>query len=93
LRVLMAQGSVRELDFGVGVSHYEIAKEAHYHFICRACGHVEDAEMPVNNRLTAMVQRSARSVSFRVEDHRLDFIGVCQACQRAERRTNNQATH
>ncbi len=93
LRVLIAQGSIRELDFGGGFSHFEVAKDAHYHFICRVCGQVEDAEAPVNQRLTAIVERSARAMSFRVEDHRLDFVGVCEACQRAERRTSKRAKH
>src|SRR5438105_488064 len=93
LRVLIAQGNVRELDFGGGFSHFEIAKGAHYHFVCRLCGQVEDAEVPINKRLTSIVERSARAVSFRVEDHRLDFICVCEACQQVERRTSKRATY
>jgi len=93
LRVLIAQGNVRELDFGGGFSHFEIAKDAHYHFICRVCGQVEDADVPIRQRLTASVERSARAMSFRIEDHRLDFVGVCEVCQRVERRTSQRAKY
>jgi Fur family peroxide stress response transcriptional regulator len=85
LRVLIAQGNVRELDFGIGFSHFEVAKEAHYHFICRACGRIEDAALPVREHFTALAKRAVRARGFRIEDHRLDFIGLCLACQRTKR--------
>jgi Fur family peroxide stress response transcriptional regulator len=91
LRVLIAQGSVRELDFGSGFSHFEVAKDAHYHLICRVCGQVEDAEVPRHKRLTEIAARSARAASFRIEDHRLDFVGVCAVCQQLEQRTSKRA--
>lgn len=93
LRVLMTQGKIRELDFGSGFSHFEIAKDAHYHFICRMCRHVEDADAPVSREFTTFIQRSARAANFKVEDHRLDFIGLCQACQCAARRPGKRVKH
>jgi len=90
LRVLIAQGAVRELAFGNTFSYFEVAKEAHYHFICRVCGGVEDAAVPVDQQFTALAQRTARG-GFKVEDHRLDFVGVCSACQRAGRRKGKRA--
>jgi Fur family peroxide stress response transcriptional regulator len=91
LRILTAQGSVRELDFGSASKFFEMAKDAHYHLICRACGKVEDADLPVNHRLTAIMQSSAPAGGFQIEEHRLDFVGVCPACQRAQRRTRARA--
>ncbi len=81
LRVLASQGRVRELDFGVTFSYFEAAKGQHYHLICRVCGHIADLEGRIENKITAMVQRSRHAAGFMIEDHRLDFIGVCPQCQ------------
>jgi Fe2+ or Zn2+ uptake regulation protein len=81
LRVLASQGSVRELDFGMAITYFEAVKETHYHLICRVCGKITDAEMPVERRLKAIVERASSDGGFRIEEHRLDFIGVCAECQ------------
>ncbi len=81
LRVLAAQGSVRELDFGMAITYFESVKDTHYHLICRICGEIADAEMPLERRLKAIVEQASGIGGFQVEEHRLDFIGVCAACQ------------
>lgn len=90
LRVLVAQGSVRELDFGAAFSYFEAAKDQHYHLVCRVCGHIADLEGQIENRITAMVQRSRHAAGFMIEDHRLDFIGVCPRCQTKSSRSVRQ---
>jgi Fur family transcriptional regulator, peroxide stress response regulator len=79
LRLLAAQGAVRELDFGMAATYFETSKETHYHLICRVCGKIADAELPVEDRLVALARRASRG--FQIEEPRLDFIGVCAACQ------------
>lgn len=81
LRVLVAQGNLRELDFGMAVTYFETIKDAHYHLICRVCGGITDAEIPVERRLQLVVGRASRLGGFRIEEHRLDFIGLCASCQ------------
>lgn len=80
LRVLIAQSSVRELDFGESFKYFEAAKDLHYHLICRVCGQIADAAIPVDEQLTRLVRRARKTGGFRIEDHRLDFIGVCPLC-------------
>ncbi len=82
LRVLIAQGSVRELKVGSAFSYFELAAESHYHLICRVCGHIADAEVPFDQQLTGLLQGTRQVSGFQLEDHRLDFIGVCLACQK-----------
>ncbi len=81
LRVLIAQGAVRELDFGLPVTHFETTKDPHYHLICRVCGRIVDAELPIERGLMAAVRRAPSVRGFQIEEHRLDFIGVCISCQ------------
>jgi Fe2+ or Zn2+ uptake regulation protein len=87
LRVLTAHGSLRELDFGMAVTYFETVKELHYHLICRVCGNITDAEMPIERRLQAVAGQARNLGGFRIEEHRLDFIGVCARCQSSPEKT------
>jgi Fe2+ or Zn2+ uptake regulation protein len=81
LRVLAAQGAVRELDFGMAVTYFETTKDPHYHLICRVCGRIADVELPIERGLMKLVMRAPGASGFQIEEHRLDFIGVCSACR------------
>lgn len=81
LHLLARQGILRELDFGLAVTYFEMAKEAHFHLICRICGKIEDAILPIERGLAALVRRAAKKDGFLIEEPRLDFIGVCPACR------------
>jgi Fur family transcriptional regulator, peroxide stress response regulator len=88
LRVLVAQGGLRELDFGTAVTYFETSKNSHYHLICRVCGSIADADIPVERGLQSVAGRARNLGGFRIEEHRLDFIGVCAACQTKPRKTS-----
>lgn len=45
LRILVGQGVVRELDFGMAITYFETTKDLHYHLVCRVCGGIVDVEM------------------------------------------------
>jgi Fur family peroxide stress response transcriptional regulator len=81
LRVLAAQGAVRELDFGMAVTYFETTKDPHYHLICRVCEGIVDVELPIERGLKKLVMRVPSVSGFQIEEHRLDFIGVCAACR------------
>jgi len=81
LRVLAEQGSVRELDFGMAVSYFETIKDTHYHLVCRVCGKISDVAMELEQKLMALVEGTSNVGEFQVEQHRLDFVGVCKSCQ------------
>ncbi|MGE0127873.1 MAG: Fur family transcriptional regulator [Blastocatellales bacterium] len=91
LRVLVEQGSLRELDFGMAVTYFETVKDSHYHMICRVCGSITDAEIPIERRLQSVVAQAHNLGGFRIEEHRLDFIGVCAACQSKPTKTSRSA--
>ncbi|HZF39057.1 MAG TPA: transcriptional repressor [Blastocatellia bacterium] len=81
LRLLVAQADLRELDFGVRGAYFETTKDSHYHLICRVCGSIADADIPVERPLQSVVGQARNLGGFHIEEHRLDFIGVCAACQ------------
>lgn len=81
LRVLVGQGVVRELDFGMAITYFETTKDTHYHLVCRVCGGIVDVEMALEKKLMTLVERAKVVDGFQIEEHRLDFVGICQACQ------------
>lgn len=78
LRLLCDLGQIREVKSGASFSRFELAGPRHYHLICRKCGDIQDCEFPVDASLDQKVQATT---SFKVEQHRLDFIGLCDRCQ------------
>jgi Fur family transcriptional regulator, ferric uptake regulator len=81
LHLLARQGVLRELDFGLSVTYFETTKDPHFHLICRICGRIDDAILPIERGLASLVRRAAKADGFLIEEPRLDFIGVCPACR------------
>lgn len=85
LRVLAQQDFVRELDFGMAITYFEIVKDTHYHLVCRICGSITDMGMELERKLMRVVERTSDAASdtggFQIEQHRLDFVGICNPCQ------------
>src|SRR5215813_15069200 len=66
LRVLVAQGNLRELDFGMAVTYFETIKDSHYHLICRVCGSITDADIPVEGGLQSIAGQARSLCGFRI---------------------------
>lgn len=81
LRVLAGQGVVRELDFGMAITYFETTKDTHYHLVCRVCSGIVDVEMELEKRLMKLVEQASGVGGFQIENHRLDFVGVCESCR------------
>jgi len=79
LDALSAAGSVRRIDVGHAHAHYELTGEHHHHLICKSCGRIEDvSECPGANLEKRALQTSKHFG--RIEDHALEFFGLCNAC-------------
>lgn len=74
---------VQPVEFGDGLARYEwsgVGHEHHHHIICQRCHQVEQLEYCFVRELEKLVrQRGYTQVS-----HRMEFYGLCQACQLAE---------
>ncbi len=78
LKVLKEMGEIMELDFGSTYSRFDGNPENHYHFVCNDCERVYDVEMPTNETL---VQKANNVTDHDVEEHRLEFYGMCRECR------------
>ncbi|KGX85987.1 ferric iron uptake transcriptional regulator [Pontibacillus litoralis] len=82
LELLSELKVVDKINFGDGVSRYDLRKEGaehfHHHLVCVECGSVEEIE---EDLLTEVESRVESEWGFQVKDHRLTFHGVCRKCQ------------
>lgn len=82
MRILEEAQLVSRIDLGDGVARYELVREGghshHHHLICTQCSEVVEIGECFTRELEEGV---ARRHGFRGVTHRLDFFGICPACQ------------
>lgn len=82
LELLSELKIVDKINFGDGVSRYDLRKEGakhfHHHLVCIECGDVEEV---VNDLLEDVEKIIETDWGFQVKDHRLTFHGICKQCQ------------
>lgn len=84
LELLSELKIVDKINFGDGVSRYDLRKEGakhfHHHLVCMECGSVEEITDDLLKDVEKIVENDWK---FQVKDHRLTFHGICQQCQHA----------
>ena len=82
MRMLEEAKVVTRVDLGDGVARYEIVQEGdhshHHHLICTRCSDVVEINECITRELEEGV---ARRHGYQGVTHRLDFFGICPACQ------------
>ena len=82
LELLAELKIVDKINFGDGVSRYDLRKEGaehfHHHLVCVECGSVKEIEEDLLGEVEKVVETNWK---FKVQDHRLTFHGVCKNCQ------------
>jgi Fur family ferric uptake transcriptional regulator len=81
LDVLADQRALERIDLPSGEHAYVACapREHHHHVICRSCGKsVEVADAG----LRSVVDQIARRSGYAIENHRLEFFGLCPTCQK-----------
>jgi Fur family peroxide stress response transcriptional regulator len=74
---------VLELGFPVGSNRYDGNKPTpHPHLICIRCEMILDPDL---ESLTGMTHELISDTGFRIVNHRLDFFGICPACQKKKK--------
>lgn len=87
LELLSELKIIDKINFGDGVSRYDLRKEGathfHHHLVCMECGTVEEIVEDLLEDVEAIIERDW---GFEVKDHRLTFHGICRNC-----RSSNQS--
>ena len=80
LDILVELELICVLHSGTSCPSYTIsAPGQHYHLICANCCRVIDFTSP---DLTEVEQKLSLETGFRVDSHKLEFVGLCKACQK-----------
>lgn len=76
---------VDKINFGDGVSRFDLRKEGadhfHHHLICIECGKVEEIQEDLLGEVEKIVESRW---DFAIKDHWLTFHGVCRVCKSIE---------
>ncbi|MCL6570486.1 MAG: transcriptional repressor [Bacillus sp. (in: Bacteria)] len=94
LELLTELKVVDKINFGDGVSRYDLRQEGaahfHHHLVCIECGAVDEIQEDLLEDVEAVVERRW---NFKIKDHRLTFHGICYRCQdksKKEEKADNQ---
>ncbi|WP_144498406.1 ferric iron uptake transcriptional regulator [Bacillus pumilus] len=81
LELLTELKVVDKINFGDGVSRYDLRKEGaahfHHHLVCMECGTVDEIEDDLLEDVEEIIERDWK---FKIKDHRLTFHGICYRC-------------
>jgi len=80
LALLTEFGYVRRIHLDGGCSGYARAGLGHsHHLVCRSCQQV--VEFPGLEDLSRFIESVQDQTGFLIEDHMLELLGLCPACQ------------
>ncbi len=75
-------GLARRIELAQGRALYERANGHHHHAVCTVCGTIRDVEACLPEALDERVRVAAGFA--RIEDHALEFFGVCVPCAKKQ---------
>ncbi|MBN1621490.1 MAG: transcriptional repressor [Endomicrobiales bacterium] len=92
LEWLVQLGVVMKFDFGDKKARYELIKESreehhHHHLVCRKCKRVIDYTEFINDEVEFIKkaeQGLSKKYNFKIEDHIIQFRGLCSECKETE---------
>lgn len=61
------------------ISEHEENNQCHHNIICKKCGYIEEIHCEGMNIIEKVV---ASNTSFKIENHILEFYGLCDKCQK-----------
>jgi Fur family ferric uptake transcriptional regulator len=82
MHLLEEMGMVQRFDFGDGAARFELVGEGddghHHHLVCTRCAEVIEIAECFPNEIE---KRIAAANGFKQVTHKLEFFGLCPACQ------------
>ena len=88
LDLLARMGIITKLAIGDGQSRYECKSrekdEHHHHLICTNCGKIINYSEFLDEELSLVKkteEKLAKKYNFIIQDHNIEFLGVCEKCK------------
>jgi Fur family ferric uptake transcriptional regulator len=91
LDLLERTGAIQKITLGDGQARYEIrspdTSDHHHHLVCTGCGRIIDYSDFVKEELE-LVRKTETALAkrhrFRIDGHRIEFLGLCEKCRAAK---------
>jgi len=91
LDMLVQAGLVFKFDFGDGKARYELREgpkgaHHHHHLVCTSCKRIIDYTDFIDEELELLKRTEvglSKRYGFRIEDHLIQFYGLCAECLRS----------
>ena len=77
LEILVSEGVVEEVP-SAGGARYDGNPKPHHHFICERCGAIDDLHLVAPRSLAQKLRRARGRRASRIK---IDFFGLCEACE------------
>lgn len=77
LSSLVEQGHLREISLEKQGVRYDLIDEEHYHFICTACGNIENIQLDGLDMYNTTVEQMTHGI---VTQKNFMFQGFCKSC-------------
>lgn len=97
LDLLARMGIITKLTLGDGQSRYECKateqKEHHHHLICTKCGEIIDYSEFLDEELRLVKkteEKLERKYNFKIQDHNIEFLGICKKCRSISMRKESE---
>jgi len=84
LSFLEKEGMIQKVNFGDGISRYELVKENnhHHHIVCLNCKKVIDFFDEDLDKLVKKIEKKfEENNKFKIKSHQFEFFGYCKKCQ------------
>lgn len=88
LKQLADEGLIREIHTGGHPARFDGNTGRHYHIRCLGCGRVNDLPLSVE---TALEEKAARAMNYRILGHQVEVLGLCPSCQQDEKNSQIEA--
>ena len=75
--ILVQQGLIGRITFGSTFDRLDARTTPHYHFICERCNSITDLDIPPDDSLNALPDKS---LGLQVRRHEIEFYGFCAKC-------------
>jgi Fur family ferric uptake transcriptional regulator len=96
LDLLARMGLIHKFSIGDGHNRYEFItdnkSEHHHHLICTHCGKIINYSEFVDEELALVKKteaRLAKKYNFVIEDHNIEFLGICEDCNTRKHKKQN----
>ncbi len=82
LDLLASLNIVQKINFGDGKSRFEMSQQErhqHHHLICLSCSNIIEV---ADDLLAQLEELITEEYGFAVQDHMVQFFGMCKECQK-----------